>query len=575
MTPKPLLLSGYDAKRCARRVHNDFDETLRQPEWVVSDTLQARFDAGTDFEARTVGLIGAEMGDRGLDLGEYAKSKAGHVAATVAAMEDGVEMIIGGRLPDDVAGARTGRPDLLIRGEDRSDGRSGYVPGDIKGHRALTAPAKQLLTFTTPARPGPGHRQQRAHRLADLRAEDLLQLAHYWRMLEAAGWAAPGGPTGAIIGTDSLDGWAYTLVWHDLDAPQLKTFSRTKGTKRRSPLERYDHEFGFRVRIAEVARRRTGASDDPEPLVVPVYVDECDSCPWHDVCADLLGGDDPGMAISQGRLDVREWLALRRLGVSTTTALAGLDLDDQGFIADYSLETAHRRDAAKRLASAVARAQMVVAGTPLRRTTGGRIDLPDADIEIDLDSEWDPTGRVYLWGALVQDRHDTTGGGPIYKSFVSWQALDAAGEAQLAGKLLEWLRREYREAGAGGRTVRVYHYSHPEPSRLRAVAKSPVWVGLASPEEVDELIDATFVDLCTVMRDNFLAVDGLGLKNVAVAGAGFHWRDDDPGGLQSQQWLIDARAGSTAERDGAIGRILAYNEDDVRATSELRRWLRQ
>ena len=52
---------------------------------------------------------------------------------------------------------------------------------------------------------------------------------------------------------------------------------------------------------------------------------------------------------------------------------------------------------------------------------------------------------------------------------------------------------------------------------------------------------------------------------------GFNWRDEDPGGLQSQLWLIEARgAEDEMTRSAARRRILAYNEDDVRATHAIR-----
>ena len=46
------------------------------------------------------------------------------VDATVAAMDERVELILGGRLPDDESGGRTDDLDLLLRLDD------GYVPGD-------------------------------------------------------------------------------------------------------------------------------------------------------------------------------------------------------------------------------------------------------------------------------------------------------------------------------------------------------------------------------------------------------------------------------------------------------------
>jgi hypothetical protein len=82
------------------------------------------------------------------------------------------------------------------------------------------------------------------------------------------------------------------------------------------------------------------------------------------------------------------------------------------------------------------------------------------------------------------------------------------------------------------------------------------------------------VDLFQLVRDNFVAVDGLGLKVVASKGAGFSWRDEEPGGLNSQTWFATAVDGlNAAERKAARRRVLEYNEDDVRATWHVREWM--
>ena len=53
---------------------------------------------------------------------------------------------------------------------------------------------------------------------------------------------------------------------------------------------------------------------------------------------------------------------------------------------------------------------------------------------------------------------------------------------------------------------------------------------------------------------------------------GFRWRDTDPGGALSMAWWAEYIAdpvGKAALRD----RVIAYNEDDVRATFADRDWL--
>ena len=101
----------------------------------------------------------------------------------------------------------------------------------------------------------------------------------------------------------------------------------------------------------------------------------------------------------------------------------------------------------------------------------------------------------------------------------------------------------------------------------------------------DNSIDATasrdfaaeaFVDLFTVVKRNFFGANGLGLKVVVTAMTSFAWRDEDPGGLNSQVWFNEAVNAADAEaRSLARVRVLEYNEDDARATWYLRRWLRE
>jgi hypothetical protein len=65
----------------------------------------------------------------------------------------------------------------------------------------------------------------------------------------------------------------------------------------------------FRLQVASVARQRTGSLDDPKPLVGPVYQNECEYCPWHDVCLPELEGD-PSLPLPTADLEIdlaSEW----------------------------------------------------------------------------------------------------------------------------------------------------------------------------------------------------------------------------------------------------------------------------
>lgn len=560
----PVLLGGYAAKQCARRTHNDWDPTIPEEPWEPSPELQALFDGGIAFEEDVRTRLVAILKKRVVDLDDV-ESKRERIARTVEAMSGGVEVILGGQLPDDVAGARTGKPDVLVRLSATGE-RPAYAPGDIKGHRTVKPVANRSLNYSTPRRPAsikqaPGYAEEVAGCFGD-----FIQLAHYSRMLDSAGFGPDGDSrVGFIIGTDALvdlDESGLVLVWHDLNEPLFKTFSRSQGTRKRSALERYDHEHDFRVAVAQVARQRTGSDADPAPLVVPIGQAECESCPWQAYCAEALGEDAASLAIQTGRLDVREWLALERLGVTTTEELASVDVTDHAWTASYLPEVAHQgAKALPRLEQAVIRAGMIAAGEELRRTTDGPLEIPAADVEIDVDIEWDAAGLVYLWGA--RRRHGQDEDTASYVPFVSWEILDEVDEERLARQFLDWLRAEIETAANAGQSLLVFHYSSPETTNLiRLVGK-------------DECADALshFVDLLGIMRQNFIGAHGLSIKKTAPA-MGFAWRDEDPGGLQSQLWLQTARDGEGEEAEQARARVLAYNEDDVAATAALRDGLR-
>ena len=67
-----------------------------------------------------------------------------------AALADGVDVIVGGVLPLDRAGHRSGTPDLLVRGADAADGRPTYHPVLAVWHKVLTT------VDARPARPRSG-----------------------------------------------------------------------------------------------------------------------------------------------------------------------------------------------------------------------------------------------------------------------------------------------------------------------------------------------------------------------------------------------------------------------------------
>jgi len=543
-----VLLGGYAAKSCPRVVHNEYDVTVPEVAWQPPADLQRLFDLGNEFESDVLARWAGLDLDGFVDLRRLDADKPAHIEATVEAMRGRAPVIVGGRLPDDVAGARTGKPDILLRQRDGA----GYHPGDVKAHHVLgtRGTAAAVSTLRAPAHADASVVDAEAR----YRERDLVQLAHYWRMLEACGLQAD-RPWGAILGDDRPDD--PVLVWFDLTEPRFRTFSRSQGSADRSALERYDHEHQFRVQVARRALERRGHEDDPEPLVVPIGHSECRTCQWAQVCVDTLPAADVSREL-RGKLGVREYLALSDQGVRTVDELA--DIDTTALLAgEYGVQTAHLTNRAERLRRAVIAAQLARDGAVLRLKPDTVIDIPTADVEVDLDIEWGRQEHVYFWGLLVTDAD-----GSRYVSFFDPDIDTAEAEAALARKCLGWLHELATRTVAAGRTMLVYHYWIPEPTKAREF--------LPLPDDASH--PDRWVDLLPYVRGSVDSRYGHGLKLVAQNGPGYSWRDPDPGGLQSQDWLEQARHGAPTEREQARARLLAYNEDDVRATLAVRNWLR-
>jgi hypothetical protein len=323
----PVLLGGYAAKLCPVRVQNDFLPLVPTVKWEPSPEEKARLEAGIAFEQNVFDILSALH--RGAVVVEPQLGKSDAITVTVQAMDAAAPLVLGGWLPDCIDSGRTGRPDILIKVD------HGYLPAEVKNH--LTVQRRKVASVVVSAVESPGERLGLTGWTAATshRYEDGLQLAHYTRMLQACGYhRGPEQLWGAVLGTSRVDVAAngepaLVFVWHDLGEPLVSTFSRSRSKVRRSLLERYDHEHAFRVKVAATAREVLGGDDDPQPLVEPIGQTECGSCPYQQWCAYQMGADDPSAAITIGRLGTREWLTLRRMGVTTTEALSVLDPDDR------------------------------------------------------------------------------------------------------------------------------------------------------------------------------------------------------------------------------------------------------
>ncbi|PZR80383.1 MAG: hypothetical protein DLM65_08070 [Candidatus Aeolococcus gillhamiae] len=611
---KVPLQGGYVAKQCPVRAQND---AIVPGVRLAPDTFQQRLiDQGVAFETDVVAeLVAAQPAAVIIEGG-------GEIAevATLEAMRAGAPLIVNARMSDP-AGRRVGKPDLLVQAS------AGYDAVDIKWHHALevakpsgkdpsalvsalSAPTLMLATNDPAFVP-------RKHE------GDLLQLAHYRRMLETVGMAAPGDRVAGIIGTERR------VVWHDLDAAIWRTPSLSEKHKRRSTMERYDFEFDFRLDIISVAHQH---QNDPsvDLLVVPVRCGECPTCPWNDYCRPILE-TPPGDVSLLPRLGWTQWKAHRERGVTNRAELAALDmrtaqivaakLDVAGLIATVAgvnpatpilelgaswskgkrfeqlqqLGIATVGDALSLDASTARYSDAPIPSLPdqidmaraalgpesvYRRRGTDEVIVPRADIEIDVDMESTELG-VYMWGTWLSSGTNVgdallhalrTRGASMelvegYRSFATFDELTPESEAKNSLTFWQWLQRIREYCHQQGLTVRAFCWNESaENQYLRNI-------GLAwdVADDVEAFITSgEWVDLLRVWDAQLVTGGASGLKVVAPL-IGFHWDVDEAGGGESM--VVHDRAVNGPDAASAQEWLLAYNRSDVMATRGVREWM--
>ncbi len=576
---------GYVAKQCPARAQWD---TVRPCEPLPpSPFLQRLFTRGRDFESQVVTQL-LELHPDALVVTERTpQNGAEREQETFQAMRDGVPLILGGRLPADPVGRRVGEPDLLV-----ATVGGGYRAADVKHHLCLhidgiPAHCSSLDGLTWEAAdPSASARK---------RKDDLFQLAHYQRMLEAIGRAAPGARLGAIIGTEKL------VTWFDLDAVELS---------HEPVIDVYDREFAWRLAIIDIANEHN-ADLDVELAVGPVRVAECGECPWKDWCRAILeqgSGDVSLVPYMTGkargihlRHGTRDRAALAALDYRTASLVAAkvdltpiidaLDLEPPGTPLRAVIGNRRWRqleklnDAGLFLLGDARKLCLRTAGYPPMGGLPGQIDqaravlgdvmvyrrrgvidieVPRGDVEVDVDVENDEDG-VYLWGTLVSNRAGLDGIEEGYRPFCDWRLLDPQSEAELFAQFWEWFSRLWNKVTDAGSSFRAYCYNEAhENSRMRRCAAV---AGLL--DEVEEFIaSGQWVDLLKVFMAHLITGNPVKLKATAPL-SGFSWDVEEAAGDESMVQHDDAVLGDEAARDW----LLTYNRNDVEATLALRDWL--
>jgi predicted RecB family nuclease len=303
----------------------------------------------------------------------------------------------------------------------------------------------------------------------------------------------------------------------------------------------------------------------------PKPCDHCQFCEFELVCDAQWRAADSLVHVAGLRSADR--LTLQQNGVTTIAALAELDRDIT------TLDPA-RRDTFVRQA----RLQVQARNTPdekppfelleTRASTDPLADdldardqigfaaLPaadDGDVFLDFEGHpfWHADAELFFLFGLIER---SPAGAWEFKGF--W-AHTKEEEAVATKALIDHLT----ERRAQFPDMHVYHYNHTERSSLERLVKEHGVAELA----LEQLITTgQFVDLLPIVKGAMqVGVEGYGLKHIERLTDYERGHDIDKGSGA----VVEYEAWMRSREQPMLDRIAAYNEDDVRATRELRDWL--
>jgi predicted RecB family nuclease len=481
---------------------------------------------------------------------------------TTAMLRDGVPLILLPRLPRDVVGRRYASVHALVR-LGRIDERFTFAPLLIKNHEVVEAASTRRTLQGTLERLRPTEAEFLdgvGTRSALPMTRSGLSLAHATRVLESLGHADPSA-RGAVIDRQSR------LWWFDLASNSYPRFN----------LSTYDHLHEERLSVLE-AHDVWATSGGVFPTV-PYWHRDCPECPYREHCEDQLEKLDDVSLVRFTSFD--QQLLLREHGVETRGELARLDPE----LARRARHTTinplepHRPEevlgrSIDKLDDLIYRARAHERGTSLRMVSPSQVGCPTADVEVDVDME-SYDDATYLWGASVTINYPTDGVEPGYQAFVEWGKLDRDAEARIFQEFWTWLSAIRDACSAQARTFIAYCFwaAAEDGAMNRAVANPRV-----DGPRIEDLLafrradPPAWVDLHELAKRQIQTEGPLGLKQLAVA-AGFRWRDANPSGEASMVWYETACRDDSPEALASRERLVAYNEDDCRATKALRDWL--
>jgi len=458
--------------------------------------------------------------------------------------------------------SRVSRPDLLVRVGRGDHGFPVWAPVDIKAHSAFDDENKSNKVTITPCEKLWVERGSSISGKLDF--EDSMQLAHYDTHLRNIGFAGDEYLVG-IIGRDYS-----SIVWAHLD----KTL-KGRGKAAPSYLSLYFEGFLLAENIVRKSKEREEKPNLPavsNPIRIASGKFGCKVCIYRDVCYDEL------LAFDQGRGHVS---LLSRV----TKSFISDHLEGISNISDLRLATGLSEQGMK----AQIRADAWVTGTPQLLEKDFGLVIPNFDIEIDIDLENSQgvlqdaledsetaDDIVYLYGYSIFRHQNLVSIFDLEVHSVEDYRSESKDNLGVLKKMWEILNSSVKEAENSGKSVGIFHYGTHEVNWWRRFARENEGVpGVPKNEEVGTFTKRYFVNLLPIAQKVAFKTSGYSIKDLAPL-AGFSWRVDDPGGALS---LLKYRTAISSdsdelERTEAQDWLRSYNADDVRATLEVRRYLR-
>ena len=454
---------------------------------------------------------------------------------------------------------RVSRPDLLVKVGEES-GIAIWAPVDIKSHGAFDKKNKsnqvELMDLATlePIEVLTGR----------IDKSDALQLAHYTFHLRSLG-LAPKDYKAGIIGSDG-----ESIAWTYLDQT---TFGAGKAAP--DALSVYIEDFIQAKKIISQSKlhdKDAKAVVDSLPMVQPDGVYGCKSCEFKDVCLQEM----IAFKNNEGHPTLLATVTPNKLEKIPDHIESITDLRQASNLSDFA-------------ATAQIRARVWQTEQPELLDPDKEFDLPEFDIEIDIDlensqaalQEIDPgqaAGRdqVYLYGYGIHDRiANDDWSSAFIDSFENYDDTDEA-EYEVMLKMWQLLQVEVAKAKATNRTIGIFHYSHHEKTWWKNFANRHAGKhGVPTKEEAVDFMEKYFVDLLPYAEKISFPTMSYSIKALAPV-AKFEWRAKDAGGAMS---LLKYKAATANDVDDSVRKeailwLRDYNLDDVRATFAVRNYIR-